>query len=395
LGSRSCSSPDRSSSPRSTTSFPRDEFNAFLALPDEVGEGIRLGVKDLFDTAGLTTTYGSAIFRDHVPERTAKAVDRFQVAGYAIVGKTNLHEFAYGTTSENPHFGDVVNPLNRGRIPGGSSGGSAAALAAGLCDAALGTDSAGSIRIPAACCGIVGFKPTHGLVPMDGCWPLAPSYDTGGPMGRDVVDVVRMMYALVPGFSLPDFAAEDITVGIAWLELADPLVRARVEEVAELFPNRRALDLPLLQAETYPVFAREVADVHRDLFAEHAGLYGSNVRTKIERCLAVTDEEYERALAARERYVAEFVEAAAGVDLVVSPTLECVAPPRMDDLVLRDRLIRLTYPFNATGWPALALPCGPAEHGLPASVSLAAARGQDDFVLGAGLATEAGLRLRP
>ena len=132
----------------------------FLALPEAPGDGIPLAVKDLFDTAGLTTTYGSAIFADHVPAETAEAVARLEAAGYANVGKTNLHEFAYGVTSMNPHFGSVPNPRAPGRIAGGSSGGSAAALAAGLADAALGTDSGGSIRIPAACCGIVGFKPT-------------------------------------------------------------------------------------------------------------------------------------------------------------------------------------------------------------------------------------------
>jgi aspartyl-tRNA(Asn)/glutamyl-tRNA(Gln) amidotransferase subunit A len=339
----------------------------------------------------VVTTYGSAIFRDHVPERTAEAVARLEQSGYAVVAKTNLHEFAYGITSDNPHFGAVLNPLDPARIPGGSSGGSAAAVAADLCDVALGTDSAGSIRIPAACCGIVGLKPTHGLVSMDGCWPLAPSYDTGGPMTRDVAAAAAMLEALVPGFAAAAVQLDDIAVGIAWLEQADPLVLERVAAVAKLFPNRRAIDLPLLQEETYSVFAREAAEVHRDLFAKHADLYGSNVRTKIERCLSVDDREYERALAARKRYVAEFNEAAESVDLVLSPTLECVAPPRMDDLELRERLIRLTYPFNAVGWPALALPCGPAELGLPASVSLAAPRGQDAFVLGVGAAVEAAI----
>jgi aspartyl-tRNA(Asn)/glutamyl-tRNA(Gln) amidotransferase subunit A len=352
-----------------------------------------LGVKDLFDSAGLVTTYGSAIFRDHVPERTAPAVARLEAAGYAIVGKTNLHEFAYGTTSENPHYGDVVNPIDPSRIPGGSSGGSAAALAAGLCDAALGTDSAGSIRIPAACCGIVGFKPTHGLVPLEGCWPLAPSFDTGGPMARDVAGCVAMMEAFVPGFALEDVELERLTIGVAWLERADPLVRARIEAAAALFPLRKTLDLPLLQEETYPVFMREAALVHAELFAENADLYGDNVRTKIERCLAVTDEQYERALAARERYTASFLAASAGVDLVLTPTLECVAPPTsLGDLALRERLIRLTYPFNTVGWPALALPCGAAEDGLPASVSLAGPRGADALVLAAGRAIEARLR---
>src|SRR5581483_2270850 len=132
----------------------------FLARPEKPADGVSLAVKDLFDTAGLTTTYGSAIFAEHVPTRTAEAVRLLEEAGYADVGKTNLHEFAYGTTSENPHFGTVPNPVAPGRVAGGSSGGSAAALAAGLADAALGTDTGGSIRIPAACCGVVGFKPT-------------------------------------------------------------------------------------------------------------------------------------------------------------------------------------------------------------------------------------------
>jgi aspartyl-tRNA(Asn)/glutamyl-tRNA(Gln) amidotransferase subunit A len=326
-----------------------------------------------------------------VPETTAPAIELLNAAGYAVVGKTNLHEFAYGITSDNPHFGPVLNPLDRARIPGGSSGGSAAALAAGLCKTALGTDSAGSIRIPAACCGIVGFKPTHGLVPMDGCWPLAPSYDTGGPMARDLNACARMVEALVPGLAPLEIDLGDVTVGVAWLDRADPLVRARIEQAAAFFPNRTEIELPLLQEETYPVFAREAADVHRDLFTEHRGRYGDNVRTKIERCLAVTDEDYERALEARRTYVEDFEEAAARVDLVLAPTLECVAPPRMDDLELRERLIRLTYPFNATGWPALALPCGAAEGGLPASVSLAAPRDRDAYVLGAGLELEAAL----
>ena len=360
-------------------------------MPAEAGDGIQLGVKDLFDTAGLVTTYGSAIFRDHVPEATAPAVARLEQAGYSLVAKTNLHEFAYGITSDNPHFGAVVNPLDPTRIPGGSSGGSAAALAAGLCEAALGTDSAGSIRIPAACCGVVGFKPTHGLVPLDGCWPLAPSYDTGGPMAREVRGCLAMMEALVPGFPPAEVRLEEISVAVTWLGRADPLVRKRVEAVAELFPNRTPVELPLLEQETYPVFMREAADVHRELFARHPDLYGHNVRTKIERCLAVTDAEYERAVAARAQYVEEFRAAAGQVDLVLSPTLECVAPFRADDLELRERLIRLTYPFNAVGWPALALACGPAEDGLPASVSLAAPPGRDALVLAVGAAVEARL----
>jgi aspartyl-tRNA(Asn)/glutamyl-tRNA(Gln) amidotransferase subunit A len=328
-----------------------------------------------------------------VPAQTADAVRRLEAAGYVDVGKTNLHEFAYGTTSQNPHFGTVPNPRAPGRLAGGSSGGSAAALAAGLADAALGSDSGGSIRIPAACCGVVGFKPSHGLVPLEGCFPLAPSFDHAGPMARDVDSCVRMTRTLAPGFEPTELALEDVEVGVAWTELADPLVRARVDSAAESFPRRRRLELPLPQGLD-PVFRREAADVHRELFAEHADSYGDNVRIKIERALQVTDADYERALAARARYREELAEAAAEVDVVLSPTLVCVAPPvTADELALRDRLIKLTYPFNATGWPALALPCGPAEDGVPASVQLAAPPGEDALVLAAGAGLEEALSL--
>jgi aspartyl-tRNA(Asn)/glutamyl-tRNA(Gln) amidotransferase subunit A len=328
-----------------------------------------------------------------VPSENAEAVRRLEAAGYANVGKTNLHEFAYGTTSENEHFGTVPNPLRAGRVAGGSSGGSAAALAARLADVALGSDSGGSIRIPAACCGVVGFKPSWGLVPLDGCFPLAPSYDHAGPMARDVVTCERMMEALAPGFSPTRVELEEFEVGVAWTELADPLVQARVEEAAERFPRRRRLELPLPE-DFYETFNREVADVHRELFLEHADSYGANVRPKIERCLAVTDAEFERALVERERYRERFAEAAAGVDLVLTPTLVCVAPPApSDELVLRDRLILLTFPLNAVGWPAAALPCGPAEDALPASAQLAAPPGQDALVLAAAAALEAALSL--
>jgi aspartyl-tRNA(Asn)/glutamyl-tRNA(Gln) amidotransferase subunit A len=319
-------------------------------------------------------------------------VTRLEDAGYAVVAKTNLHEFAYGITSENEHYGDVVNPLDPGRIPGGSSGGSAAALAAGLCDAALGTDSGGSVRIPAACCGVVGFKPTHGLVPADGVFPLAPSFDHVGPMARSVRDCAAMMEALAPGFRLRALdSLEGLSVVVAWSEESEPLVRRRVEEASRRFPRRRAVRLPFAD-DSYALFRREVADVHRNLFAEHRDLYGTNVRTKVERCLAVADADVEAAAGARERYREHCLEALDGADLLLTPTLASVAPPTgIGDLALRDALIRFTYPFNALGWPALALPCGPAEDGLPASLQIAGRPGDDALVLVAGAALEAAL----
>jgi Asp-tRNA(Asn)/Glu-tRNA(Gln) amidotransferase A subunit family amidase len=228
-------------------------------------------------------------------------------------------------------------------------------------------------------------------VPLDGCFPLAPSFDHAGPMARGVPTCESMMAALAPGFEPLEVALEEVEVGIAWTERADPLVRGRVEEAAALFPRLRRLELPSA-AGFYECFEHEVADVHRELFAEHADEYGTTVRPKIERALEVTDAEFERAAARRECYREELVEAAAGVDLVLTPTLECVAPPApADELALRGRLTKLTYPFNATGWPAAAVPCGLAESGLPASIQLAAPPGRDALVLGAATALEQAL----
>jgi aspartyl-tRNA(Asn)/glutamyl-tRNA(Gln) amidotransferase subunit A len=365
----------------------------FLARPERPGEGIPLAVKDLFDTAGLTTTYGSAIFADHVPATTAEAVRRLEGAGYADVGKTNLHEFAYGITSENPHFGTVPNPIAPGRIAGGSSGGSAAALAAGLADAALGSDSGGSIRIPAACCGVVGLKPTYGLVSLEGCFPLAPTFDHAGPMARTVDECEAMLRVLAPGYT-PVEPPERPRVATAWTEEADPLVRVQVE-AAGAAVGATPIDFPFW-SDTYPLFMWEVAGVHRDLYGENAELYSDELSAKVDRCLGVTEAEAAAARSARDAYREAAAAALRGFDLLVTPTLSSVAPPNgIGDAALRERMIRFTYPFNALGWPALALPCGPAEDGLPASVQIIGRPGADALVVAVGRSVESLVRGTP
>jgi aspartyl-tRNA(Asn)/glutamyl-tRNA(Gln) amidotransferase subunit A len=361
----------------------------FLARPESIsGDGIPLAVKDLFDTAGLTTTYGSILFADHIPDRSAEVVIRLERAGYTNVGKTNLHEFAYGVTSQNEHFGTVPNPIAPGRIAGGSSGGSAAALAAGLADAALGTDSGGSIRIPAACCGIVAFKPTFGLVPLDGCFPLAPTFDHAGPMARSVAECTSMMEALVAGFARGD--RPNAAVGTAWADRCQPLVGERIREAAALL-DARPMDFPL-PTGLGEAFMGEVADVHRDLFAENAESYGQGVRAKIERCLALGNPEIEASRRARAAYADRCLAAMEGYDLLLVPTLAFVAPPLPDDeREVRELILQFTFPFNALGWPALALPAGTAEDGLPASLQLVGRPGDDALVLAAGEALEAAL----
>jgi aspartyl-tRNA(Asn)/glutamyl-tRNA(Gln) amidotransferase subunit A len=368
----------------------------FITEVEPATGGLRLAVKDLFDTAGVRTTYGSAIFADHVPEVTAEAVTRLEAAGYTSVGKANLHEFAWGITSDNPHYGRVPNPLAADRIAGGSSGGSAAALAAGLADAALGTDSGGSIRIPAAFCGVTGFKPSFGLVPVDGCFPLAPSFDHAGPIANDVAGCERMMGALVPGFDAPDVGSlGELEVGIAWTGSADPLVRERVLAAAALFPHAHMLSVPEL-GNTAPLFSREAAEVHADLWRQHRDEYGENVAYKLELAMQLTDQAVHEAARARAVYREQLAELMAGVDLVLTPTVLMVAPPAgIDERLLRARVLSCTYPWNVIGAPALAMPCGRAEHGLPASIQLVGRPGDDRFVLAAGRRLERALAQAP
>jgi aspartyl-tRNA(Asn)/glutamyl-tRNA(Gln) amidotransferase subunit A len=358
-------------------------------------EGRRLAVKDLFDTAGVRTTYGSPVFADHVPGRTAAAVRRLEDRGWEVVGKANLQEFAYGITSQNPHFGDVPNPRFEGRVAGGSSGGSAAALVTGEADLGLGTDTGGSIRIPAACCEVVGFKPSFGLVPMTGCFPLAPTFDHGGPLARDVAGCAEAMEQLASVEPRPLDDLADVMVGVAWLEHAETEVRDLVARVADLFPRLVAVDLRLPEG-VFPAFQHEIAAVHRDLWATHENDYGPNARFKIGRAMGVSDDQAAVAEAARVRYRERFMQALGTVDVVIAPTLPIVPPNAdVDELDVRERMTQLTFPLNAVGAPALALPCGRTPDGLPASAQIFARPGADDLVLAVGALLESALGHTP
>ena len=318
----------------------------------------------------MRTTYGSAVFAEHVPAASAEAVRRLEAAGWVNAGKANLHEFAFGTTSQNLHYGVVPNPSFPGRTAGGSSGGSAAALALGLVEGALGTDTGGSIRIPAACCGIVGFKPTFGLVPIEGVFPLAPSFDHAGPMARTVDGCIEQMRDLVPGFDVGPLG--DVRIARAWSVGPVPFETQEVD-----FPTA---------ADVAPAFMREIADVHRELYAENSELYGENIRGKIERCLAITDGEYAEAAAARERHRERAEVALDGFDLLIVPTLSIPPPPAdVVEVEIRGALTLYTFPFNALGWPSLALPVGET------SVQIVGRGGDDALVLAAGVALEEAL----
>ena len=263
--------------------------------------GRRLAVKDLFDTAGVRTTYGSAIFADHVPTRRAEAVARLEAAGYVNVGKANLHEFAWGITSENPHYGTVPNPLAPGRIAGGSSGGNAAALAPGSpTRRSAPTRAARSASRPPAAASPASSR-RYGLVPLEGCFPLAPSFDHAGPMARDVADVRADDGRAGRASSPPRWSSlGELTLGLAWTEHADPLVRdARRGGRGALPARSRRLDLPLPTDVGASSRARP-RTCTPTCCASTAMLYGANVPTRSSARCRWSDAAVAAAVAARE-----------------------------------------------------------------------------------------------
>ncbi|MGO9180022.1 MAG: amidase [Candidatus Limnocylindrales bacterium] len=330
--------------------------------------GVPFAVKDLLDTAGVRTTYGSAIFADHVPRRTARAVRHLEAAGAVMVGKTNLHEFAWGVTSQNPHWGTVANPTRPGRVAGGSSGGSAAAVADYQVPIALGTDTGGSIRIPAACCRVVGYKPAYGSVSRSGIFPLSPSLDTVGPIARTVADVA-LVAGVLTGRPSPAPRLDGLRIGILRETGAESDLEALGAHLSDVI-------LPEPLADLMAVFLAEAAISHLPWFPEQRDRYGADLQIKLDGAQKVSAVDYRRGLLAL-RQLRRLALLKPDVDLIASPVLDIPVPA--DDCWepdVRSALTRYTRPFNFLGWPAIAI----------GNLQLS---GRDaDVVLGAALAWE-------
>ncbi len=350
-------------------------------------EGIPLAVKDLFDTAGVRTTYGSKLFAGHVPDRDADAVRLVKRAGAVIVGKTLTHEFAWGISTRNPHYGPCRNPHDTSRIPGGSSGGSGAALAAGMCALALGSDTGGSIRIPAAFCGVSGLKPTYGRISARGVFPLAPSLDHVGPMARTPQDV-RLLYEALASSPAPSPIRRVAVAPDLHIHAPDPAI-ARAFEHAVARLDAEIVELPFPDAgRIYPAFravqSAEAAYVHRELFATGADSYGDDVRARLQDAAAVTLAEYLEAAQARAQIVSAFATVFESADLLVTP-IAATSPALIDDEAadFRERVLTYTVPQDVVGLPACAVTVGTDDLGLPVGIQITGPAGGEHTVLAA------------
>lgn len=363
-----------------------------LDLP---GSGPRAAVKDLVDLAGTPTTAGSLVLaRMAVPaERDAACLAGFRAADAAIVGKANLHELAAGGTGVNPHFGTPVNPFDADCIPGGSSSGSAVALANGEVDVAIGTDTAGSIRTPAACCGIVGLKPTWGRVSTDGVWPLAPSFDAVGPMARDVEGVVTGMALLEPGFAAAPSPSP--VVGRVRVPDVDPAIDAAVD-AALAASELDVVDVRLAGwaravEQAWQVMFHEVWQTDHALYEHDAEGLGADVRERLELGRAVTTARYEQAVTHRAAWRAELAAAFQRTPVLAWPTLRMFPTP-VEGPVPDTRTTNIVV--NHAGHPSLALPVRAAGR-FPASVQLVGPDGSEPLLCATALVLERAARSLP
>jgi aspartyl-tRNA(Asn)/glutamyl-tRNA(Gln) amidotransferase subunit A len=375
--------------------------------------GAVVALKDNIEVAGVRCTAGSAFFTDHVPNQDAPVAARLRRAGAVLIGKTNLHEFAYGGTSQNEHYGRCRHAWDDARLPRGSSGGSGVAVAAGMCDVALGSDTGGSIRMPASLNGICGLRPTAGAVPNRGSFPVSPPYDTIGPMARRVFDVARV-YAAIAGpdasdpTSAPD-APPDVlgrlADGIEGLRILMPSrffaadaeleVAAAVRQAAEVLAGLGAQvddgDLPgaeAAQSHLMPIIYADAAAYHRERLEREPGRFGRDVRARLQPGLELRAIDYARSLRWLEGWRQQVAQLfRQRCDLVLTPTMPCTAPPIEpgDDVIaVSTQLSRFTWVWPAAGAPALSVPCGFDAHDLPIGMQLAGPRWSEPLLLRVG-----------
>jgi aspartyl-tRNA(Asn)/glutamyl-tRNA(Gln) amidotransferase subunit A len=374
--------------------------------------GIPIGLKDLIDTAGVKTTCASALFADRVPTEDAFIVQRLKSAGAVLIGKQNMQEFAYGGTSTSSYFGPVRNPWDTDRIAGGSSGGSAAAVATGMCFAAIGTDTGGSVREPAAFCGIVGLKPTYGRVSVRGVFPLSASLDHVGPLCRDVRDTALVLQAIA-GYDKLDTTCVDWPVESYADKLTETTLRPRIgivrnpffndldheialaidaalKQISNLAADVSEIDLP---ATPTAVQAPEVYALHAKSFATTPDLYLPWIRERLKQAAAVDLVTYIEARQHFDRLRRSIDDVFAKVDFLITPTTP--VPPitikealEMSPDPAGELWLRNTRPFNAYGLPTISIPCGFTRAGLPIGLQIAAANFSEAKLLAFALTCE-------
>lgn len=369
--------------------------------------GIPIAHKDCFSTKGVRTTGGSKILADRVPDHDAEIVEQLDRAGAVMLGKTNLHELCYGITSNNPHFGAVHNPWDLERIPGGSSGGSAAAVAADLVFAASGTDTGGSIRVPAAFCGVVGLKPTYGRLSRRGVMPLGLTLDHVGPIARTVRDAATCFRAMAGQAPLPvaSTGVAGMRIGVPSNFFFDRLapeitssVRHAVQTMAALGARMMEVQLPDMDALNsigrLVLFAEAASIWRRHL--DRPGDFGEDVLAALERGCLVPATDYIDAQRQKRVLSRRLATLWTRIDCLLCPTTPTTAPRIGDAMIRVDGIeedvrigsTRLVRPFNVLGWPALAMPCGFSDEGLPIGLQLVAAPGGEETLFQAGAALE-------
>lgn len=373
-------------------------LNAFISLTEERGEGPAVAVKDLVDVRGTVTTAGGVILPDVPATRDAPVIEHIRRSGAVMMGKANLHEFAYGATSNNPHYGPVRNPHAPERVAGGSSGGSAVAVAAGMADWAVGSDTGGSIRIPAAFCGVVGFKPTLGSIDTTGVIPLSRSLDTLGPLAPDVAGAARALEAmseltgLLPASPRP---LEELRLGIprGWAGslVLDETTAAAWERVSAGLPEVDFPDRARMHDPGLVILLVEAYAFHQRWFEDHPDRYGKDVLALLQQGGAVPRAEYAAALLEQARLRAEAEAALEGIDALLVPAVPYVAPV-IGARLERGTLLGFTRPFNTTGHPVITLPA--PTTGLPVGIQVVGHFGGERHLVEVALALEADWRAR-